>query len=455
MRIQQPVVLLLSLIAVTCGLARSVVATEPVSFRNEIAPLLLEHCTSCHGPKKAEGGYRLDSFAQMSQAGDSGIDPLRADAEEEISELVRRLTTEEETERMPAQRPALPGPVIELVRRWQSEGSKFDGDNPGSPIFDLIPDRVYEPAPKEYASPIPITAVSLTSDGGQVIASGYHELTLWDAETGELVRRIGNLPERILALDWSADGKLLAVAGGSPGHIGEVRLVDWASGDVVRCLARSTDVIPAVRFQPGGKLLATGHADGTVRWFDTQTWGLARTLSSHADSVSDLRWSHDGHKLASASRDKTAKIFDAESGELLATYSGHGEPVTGVCFVEGDKEVSTVGGDRKAHRWQIDGAKAVGKVDLPAAAVRLNSDGAQAWIGLTDHAVQQLELPTSKLQRKLAGHSAWVTAISIHPQSRRLVSGSLDGEIRVWNLDDGQSLRAWIAAPGTSGENKL
>ncbi len=51
-------------------------SAEPVSFRSHVAPILLENCTSCHGPKKAEGGYRLDSFAQLQKAGDSGVQPL-------------------------------------------------------------------------------------------------------------------------------------------------------------------------------------------------------------------------------------------------------------------------------------------------------------------------------------------------------------------------------------------
>ena len=40
----------------------------PVSFRKDLAPILQENCLACHGPKKAEGGYRVDSF----ETGDEG-----------------------------------------------------------------------------------------------------------------------------------------------------------------------------------------------------------------------------------------------------------------------------------------------------------------------------------------------------------------------------------------------
>ena len=61
-------------------------AEQPVSFRSDIAPLLLENCLACHGAKKAEGGYRVDSYDELLKPGDSGEIPvaLNKDAASEI-----------------------------------------------------------------------------------------------------------------------------------------------------------------------------------------------------------------------------------------------------------------------------------------------------------------------------------------------------------------------------------
>jgi cytochrome c553 len=37
----------------------------PVSFRSEIAPLLLAQCQGCHGAEKAKGDYRVDSYTEL------------------------------------------------------------------------------------------------------------------------------------------------------------------------------------------------------------------------------------------------------------------------------------------------------------------------------------------------------------------------------------------------------
>ena len=59
--------LLLSLVA-----THSALAADGVSFSNQVASILVDNCVACHGAKKAEGGYRIDTFEYLSKSGDSG-----------------------------------------------------------------------------------------------------------------------------------------------------------------------------------------------------------------------------------------------------------------------------------------------------------------------------------------------------------------------------------------------
>jgi mono/diheme cytochrome c family protein len=50
-------------------------AAEPIDhefFEKKVRPLLLVHCTSCHGEAKQKGGLRLDSKAAFWKGGDTG-----------------------------------------------------------------------------------------------------------------------------------------------------------------------------------------------------------------------------------------------------------------------------------------------------------------------------------------------------------------------------------------------
>ena len=56
---------------VLCFDAPCVRAVEPVSFVREIAPILRDKCLTCHGPEKAKGEYRLDTFELLQKPGAS------------------------------------------------------------------------------------------------------------------------------------------------------------------------------------------------------------------------------------------------------------------------------------------------------------------------------------------------------------------------------------------------
>ena len=96
---------------------------QQVSFRKQIAPILLTKCFGCHNVQTAEGAYRMDSFAQLSKAGDSDESPLVPGNLE--SELLRRITSDDEDERMPAESDPLPQKTIQLIKRWIGQGAKY------------------------------------------------------------------------------------------------------------------------------------------------------------------------------------------------------------------------------------------------------------------------------------------------------------------------------------------
>jgi mono/diheme cytochrome c family protein/cytochrome c553 len=63
-------------------------------FENKIRPLLHEHCVSCHGPEKQEGGLRLDTPEAIVSGGESGAAVQAADVNASlILVAVRQLDT--------------------------------------------------------------------------------------------------------------------------------------------------------------------------------------------------------------------------------------------------------------------------------------------------------------------------------------------------------------------------
>jgi WD40 repeat protein len=380
--------------------------------------------------------------------GDSEMPPVTAGKIDE-SELVARLLSDDKSTRMPQEADALPAEQIELVKRWVAEGAKFDGADPAAPLSAIIPKTTQPDPPAAYRRPVPITALAFNHDGQELAVGGYHEVTIWNASTGALARRIKNVPQRVYSVAYNADGSLLAVAGGTPGSFGEVKLFNPADGALVKDLASLGDVAFRAAFNPAGNKLAVASADRSIRVFDVASGKQEILIEDHADWVVGLAWSADGKRLASASRDKTSKLFNAENGESLMTYSGHGDSVFDAGFSPDGKLVFSAGADKKIHVWNPDDGAKKGEIGgFSREVLALVTSGDKILSGSADKSVHQHRLEGFKEFKAYPGSADAVYRVAFHPGTGRLAAGTFAGDVRVWNAEDGAEIAHFIAAPG-------
>ena len=335
------------------------------------------------------------------------------------------------------------------MKRWIEEGAKYDADDPQADLAKIVPPPQHPPAPQAYRNTLPITALAFNPDGSELFVGGYHELTVWSAADGKMLRRIGNVGQRCYSLAFSPDGKTLAVASGTPGRLGEVRLFDPASGELKSVLGTTSDVTFDVAYNSKGDRLAACSADGVIRVFHLPDGKEDLTITSHSDWVMAIAWSADGSKLISASRDKTAKVFDAKNGDLIVTYSGHGQPVQGVAFHPDGAEAFSSGVDKKVHQWKIaDGKKTADVTSFKGEAFRLLAAGDFLFATSADKSARQFEIKTRKQVRAYSGHQDWVISAAYSANAKRLAGGGFDGRVIIWNSEDGKQVASFLAAPG-------
>jgi len=252
-----------------------------------------------------------------------------------------------------------------------------------------------------------------------------------------------------LSLAYDPGGTLLAAASGTPGKVGELKLFDPIHGTVTKTLATTPDVMCAVSFDPDGSHLAAGGADNAIRLFDVATTRQTLLIEQHADWVMALAFSPDGQRVASSSRDKSARVFDSKTGEMLSSYLGHTEPLMGVAFISDGKTLCTAGRDKKIHVWAVAEAKKTTEIGgFDSEVFRIVAHSNYVFSCSADKLVRQHSISDGKLIRTFTGHTDWVYSIAVDKEGKRLAAGSFDGQVRIWNIDDGELLIALVAAPG-------
>ncbi|MGV3756002.1 MAG: c-type cytochrome domain-containing protein [Verrucomicrobiota bacterium] len=421
-----------------------------VSFSRDIAPILAAKCQTCHGAEKAKGKYRLHTFDWLVKPGSSG-DPAITPGDPKKSEFYRLLVEKDPDSRMPQKDDPLPAAQITLIERWIKNGAKFDGADTKLDLVSLMPRKQHAAPPEVYAQPLPVTALAFSTDGQQLISSGYHEIIVWDIATQKPVKRIRNVAAEVQAFSLSPDGKLLAAATGQSGKLGEVLLISLDKPEP-KVLATLPDAVMDVKFSPDGTQLASGGSDNAIRIFNVATGKEVRKIEQHADWVMAIAWSPDGKGLASASRDKTTRAYDATTGEMHSAYMSHEEPVFGVTFADGTNHIASVGRDRRLHLWKAEDGKVV-KDSRPLGGFggeiwRLLGSGTNLITGDRNREIRVYNAQPFKWNRTFSGHNDWVQALALSADGKILASGGHDGEVILWNFEDGKILQRFIASPG-------
>jgi WD40 repeat protein len=121
-------------------------------------------------------------------------------------------------------------------------------------------------------------ATALSPQGG-LLATGcpdhqYRDLALYDLGTGKAVRALEDLPDKISAIAFAPDGRMLAWGGSRSGR---VHLVEVATGQERACFTGHKGEVHSLAFSADGRTLVSGSGDTTAL-----VWDVAGRLTDHA-----------------------------------------------------------------------------------------------------------------------------------------------------------------------------
>ena len=284
-------------------------ADAKVSFHKQIRPIFQAQCQGCHQPAKQGGGYDMTNFAKLLKGGESELKGV-VPGKPESSNLVALVTPEKGAAEMPKGKEALSATDIDLIKKWIAQGAV--DDTPANTVqkYDAEHPPVYTRAPV-------IPSLDYSPDGKLLAVAGYHEVLLHKADGSGLVGRLVGVAERIEKVKFSPDGKKLAVSGGLPARVGEIQVWDVATKKLLLSTSLTFDTLYGISWSPDGKSLAVGGGDNSVRVVDAETGKQTLFMGSHNDWALDTTFSVDGSHLVSVSRDRTAKLVEVDTQRFV------------------------------------------------------------------------------------------------------------------------------------------
>jgi WD40 repeat protein/mono/diheme cytochrome c family protein len=281
----------------------------PVSYWRQIRPIFQASCQGCHQPARDKGGYVMTDFAKLLAGGDSG-DKAIVPGKPDTSALIAAITPKDGEADMPKDKAPLKPDDRELIAKWIAQGAVDDTPKNAVQRIDADHPPVYQRAPA-------VTSLDFSPNGKLLAVAGFHEVLLHHADGSGIVARFVGLSERIESVRFSPDGKFIAVAGGLPARMGEVQIWDVEKRKLSVSVPIGYDTVYGVSWSPDGKLVAFGCPDNNVRAINATTGEQVLQQGSHNDWVLGTVFSKDGSHIMSVGRDMSTKLTEVETQRFI------------------------------------------------------------------------------------------------------------------------------------------
>jgi len=116
-------------------------AADQVNFARDVQQLLAQRCFRCHGPDEAKGSLRLNSREGILAELDSGAHAV-VPGDPDESALLERVSSDDDSLRMPPEGKPLTAEQIETLRRWIAAGATWQNHWAFEPVRRPTPPEV-------------------------------------------------------------------------------------------------------------------------------------------------------------------------------------------------------------------------------------------------------------------------------------------------------------------------
>ena len=219
------------------------------------------------------------------------------------------------------------------------------------------------------------------------------------------------------------------------GYDGAVGLFEIDSGKV-ELLGYHDHLVNRVVVNKAGTRAASSSSDYTVYIWDLKTRQVEQVLRGHSDDAEDFVFVNDSVG-ASVSRDWRILVWNLQTGSILRVIEGHEKDVLAIDYYEG--KLFTSGDDMTLRVWDLDSGKLIrmwGPFETETDTCALDPVHGRAILGCDDGIIRVFDIYSGNNVGEIKAHSSGIKKVAVSPISGDILSAAYDQRIILWNASD-------------------
>ena len=211
-----------------------------------------------------------------------------------------------------------------------------------------------------------------------------------------------------------------------------VGLFNLTTGSV-ELLGYHDHLVNRIVVSPRGTKAAACSSDYTISIWDLAQRRKALTLVGHTDDAEDFAFA-DENTGVSASRDRSLIVWDLNTGALKRKIEGHEKDALAVAVAGG--KIYSSGDDKTLRVWDLDTGKQLsvcGPFENETDTCAIDLARHRAVLGCDDGCVRVFDTNTGKQIHLIEAHSSGIKKVSVSPATGDILSAAYDQKIIVWD----------------------
>ncbi|KAJ9077545.1 60S ribosomal subunit assembly or modification protein [Entomophthora muscae] len=268
---------------------------------------------------------------------------------------------------------------------------------------------------------------------------------IWDRSNGETLHKLEAHGDSVIAVGFSADGKLAA----SGGMDGKIQVFNASTGALVICL-EGPDEVTWLQWHPKGPVLLVGAADSSIWMFQLPSGQVMNVFSGHSAAVTCGAFTPDGKHIVTGSEDATLILWDPKSARALWRLTGadarfHQSAITNLAISDDSTLILSGSVDATAKLITLAAGEIISSFENHTDSVEtigFAHSMALAATGSVDGNINIWDTTTLRL-RQTCKHEDSVIKLIWHPTAPFIYSCSVDQTVCMWDARTGACVRKW------------